>query len=197
VTLPVVALAGAHQGETAYIIGKGPSLARLTEDMLGPGPIIALNHAILHVRGYRAPIYSSQKDGCVAYGARHPGKPCLDGGERITAPVAPEILLVSARESPDCYADYEPRYVVDVERDFGVPFYTPSAPITAGLAILMGCAKIVFVSHDAYALGDTRTLVGGRLEQLPQEYEVNGRLADDLCRAAGIPVEWFTPERPS
>jgi hypothetical protein len=187
-------LAGAHNGETAYIIGKGPSLLRLTEDMLGPGPIIALNHAIAHVRGYREPLYASKKDGCVFGGQRHPGQPCLNGGRGMIPPEPPEILIVSKQESPDCFADYEPRYIVDVERDFGVPWYTPSAPIAAGIAILMGCSRIVFVSHDAFAIGDSRTVMNGRLQQEPgQLYAINGGMADDLCRAAGIPVEWFTP----
>jgi hypothetical protein len=193
-TRPITDLVGVHAGETAYIIGKGPSLLRLTEAMLGPGPIIALNQAIIHVRGYRAPLYSSQKDGCHLGGVRHQGKPCPNGGGDMIAPQAPEILLVSQQESPDCFADYEPRFVVDVERDFGVPWFTPSAPIMAGLALLMGCARIVFVSHDAYALGDGRAVKNGLVVPGPLNlYEINGRKADDLCKAAGIPFEWVTP----
>jgi hypothetical protein len=193
-TQPISVLVGAHTGETAYIIGKGPSLLRLTEDMLGPGPIITLNQAILRVRGYRQPIYLSQKDGCVLYGRAHPGQPCIGGGGDMVEPQAPEILIVSKHESPDCFADYQPRYIVDVERDFGVPWFTPSAPIAAGIALLMGCSRIVFVSHDAFALGDGRVVQDGRVTPgLPDAYAANGGKADDLCRAAGILVEWFTP----
>ena len=112
----------------------------------------------------------------------------------MVAPEPPEILLVSKQESPDCFGDYEPRYVVDVERDFGVPWWTPSAPVVTGIAILMGCARIVFVSHDAFATGDTGTVMNGRVVEDPgQKYAVNGRMADELCREAGIPAEWFTP----
>lgn len=193
-TRPIIDLVGAHTGETAYIIGKGPSLLRLTPEMLGPGPIIALNQAILRVRGYRQPVYLSQKDGCVLYGREHPGRPCFGSGGDMIKPETPEILLVSQHESPDCFADYEPRFIFDVERDFAVPWFTPSAPIAAGIALLMGCNKIVFVSHDAFTLGDGRVVEGGRVTHgFPDVYAVNGQKADDLCKAAGIPAEWFTP----
>jgi hypothetical protein len=196
---PITDLVGAHNGETAYIIGKGPSLLRLTATMLGPGPIIALNQALRHVRGFRAPIYSMQKDGCGLDGSRHSGRPCLNEGGDMVQPVPPEILLVSARESPDCFADYSPRFMFDVERDFAVPWDTPSAPIAVGIALLMGCARIVFVSHDAYANADTRAVVDDGVAESPNEacaaaYVASGRIADELCKAAGIPTEWMTPQ---
>ena len=188
------ALRNAHPGETAYVIGKGPSLLRLREDMLGPGPIIALNHAILHVRGWRSPLYTMQKDGCVFCGVRHPGKPCNDPTGRMTAPVSPEILLVSQHESPDCFADYRPRYVFDNEKDFGVPWHNPSSPVAARIAILMGCTKVVFVSHDGYTLGDIRMLIGDRFEIDPEQfYSVNGAMAAEVCREARIESDWLTP----
>jgi hypothetical protein len=191
-------LVEAHKGETAYIIGKGPSLLNLTETMLGPGPIIALNQALRHVRGFRAPIYSIQKDGCGLDGSRHPGRPCLDGGAMVQ-PVPPEVLLVSARDNPDCFADYSSRYIFDVERDFAVPSSTPSAPIAVGIALLMGCARIVFVAHDAYSNADTRAVVDDGVAESPNKasaetYVANGRMADELCKAADIPAEWMTPQ---
>lgn len=188
------ALRNAHPGETAYVIGKGPSLLRLREDMLGPGPIIALNHAILHVRGWRTPLYTMQKDGCVPLGKRHPGEPCDDPLGRLTVPEWPEILLVSQHESPDCFAEYRPRYIFDNEADFGVPWFNPSSPIAARIAALMGATKIVFVSHDGYTIGDRRMLVGDHLEQDPEEgYAINGLMAAQVCEAAGIEAVWLTP----
>lgn len=192
-TKPIEALRDAHKGETAYIIGKGPSLAGLTEEMLGAGPIFALNHAILRVRGWREPLYSSQKDGCTEPGGPHPGSPCLSA--RMTAPVPPEILIVSQHDSPDCFADYEPRYVYDAETDLGCHWSTPSAGVIVSVAVLMGCARIVMVCHDAYTLQDHRRWVIDHLEPGDDGCYLNSA-SHALAQAAKhhIPLEWMTPE---
>ena len=194
-TQPIEALRDAHKGETCYIVGKGPSVARLTADMLGPGIIIAINHAILRVRGWDRVIYSSQKDGCVLYGQPHPGKPCLSS-DRLTEPVAPERLLVSSKESPDCFGDYEPRYIYTPETDLGCAWNTPSAGALVNVAMLMGCTRIVMVCHDAKTLNDKRTwLPDGRLVDGYADCYLNGAaLAEIEANKYQLELEWWSPE---
>lgn len=59
------ALRHKHPGEICWIVGKGPSLRYLRAEHFGPGPVIALNDAIIVVQdlGLDNPIYSLQKDG--------------------------------------------------------------------------------------------------------------------------------------
>ena len=54
---PVDPLRNRHAGQTATVVGKGPSLLTLTPRDFGSGPVIAINHAILEVRklGLRQP----------------------------------------------------------------------------------------------------------------------------------------------
>lgn len=58
-------LRGIHAGQTAYIVGKGPSLLHLRAKHFGPGPVLTLNDAIFAVLPLRLdnPTYSLQNDG--------------------------------------------------------------------------------------------------------------------------------------
>lgn len=193
------ALRGRHAGETAYIVGKGPSLLCATADIFGPGPVITLNHAVLYVRRLNLPnpIYAFQKDGCRYHDGGSPYVPPGPDHECVgeTVPLkAPETALWSAAESPHCGDGYEPRVIVDVE-EFGCRWQTPSAPVATRIAVAMGCARIVFVSHDAHTNGDLRRVVDGISVQHETDlgYPAAGRWSQQYADDAGIPVEWVTP----
>lgn len=154
-------LRDAHLGETASIVGMGPSLRSLRARDVPPGPVIALNHAILHIRPLRLPnpIYVMQKDGCIPHGeigARPiaiPTRNCICPSPRVVKPLPPEILLLSAAESSHCFRRYEFRHVFDVQADFGLPWNTMSTPVAASIARWMGCTSLRMIAHDAYTRG--------------------------------------------
>jgi hypothetical protein len=161
-------LRGLYAGQTATIVGKGPSILGLKAKDIPPGPVIAVNHAILVVRGWHLPnpVYTMQKDGCVPHANGLfpvPIDRCICPSPRIVRPLAPEIVLVSAAESSHCHLGYPARHVFDVEADFGLPWNTMSVPVAARIAAYMGCTRLLMVGHDAYYRGDRRRLERSRI----------------------------------
>lgn len=194
-------LRGIHLGERIFITGSGPSLARITLEMV-PGPIIAINRSLLSVRGFPVPIYSLQKDGCVPHdiGGWYPdqrvcyGSPCV-AGPLFIEPRSPEVLVCSAAESWDCFTDYPARVVVDVEDEFKVPWFTMSAAVAVHLARLMGAASVTMVAHDAHTTGSTDHYMGdGTIVSEPNSgYAPAGQMAEAALVATGLTAEWMTP----
>ena len=167
-------LRGIHAGETATIVGLGPSILDLRPTDIPPGPVITINHAILRVRklGIANTIYTMQKDGCTPHGGRGapriaiPIRRCICPSTRTIKPIKPEVLLLSAAESSLCFKDYPLRHVFDVERDFGIAWNTMSVPVAARIAHWMGCTGLHMIGHDAYTRGvygrvSGYTVVGG------------------------------------
>ena len=162
VTKSVQDLKGKFKGQTAYIIGKGPSLKYLSkEDFTEGGLVIPLNEAIKIAENISLPstftIMSQQKD----------GKPeCMVQPEN-----AP--LLLHEQESKDWFPDYPERYIFDVERDYGV-HHCNSVIAAIEFAKLTGCNKIVFMCFDFYTDNiseypeDTRL---GKLHAIPERLE--------------------------
>jgi hypothetical protein len=189
-------LAERHRGETAWIVGRGPSLLELTAADIGPGPVIALNNAIVQVRALALPnpLYSLQKDGC--YGGAVPLEdrwPCGSCPRApIVAPRPPETLLVSADEAPWCLETYVPRYTFTVY-SLGLPAANMSAPVAVQLARLMGARAIVMVAHDAYRSGDARRVeADGQVVLEPDAlsaYAQAGELA--MAAADGLALAWW------
>ena len=193
------ALRGIHAGETATIVGMGPSILRLTADDFGPGPIITLNHAILTVRKLDLPnpVYSMQKDGCIPHGRRHqhppriPIRACACPSPRMVPPIEPEELLLSWAESSRCFATYPRRHVFDVERDFGYEWNRMSAPVAVRIAMWMGCTALVMRGFDAFTSGDVRRVpVNGVGTGSPRGYALSGVQSAAIAKAAGLPITW-------
>ncbi len=160
--------------------------------------VITLNQAILYVRKLGLPnaTYVFQKDGCVYHGVHAftpagPGHVCQ---AEIVTPQQPEIAMFCVRESPHCMEWYSPRLVLDIEA-MGLPWNTPSAPVSTKLAISWGCTEIVYIAHDAYTRGDLRRIVDG--ETLDHEtdlgYTQAGRQSHQMASDAGIQTRWVTP----
>lgn len=141
------ALAHLYPGETLQAIGSGPSLARLDAERLANGPVIAINYAIQAVEKLDLPprghpphdrVYSMQKDQAFLPDCRAP-------------------ILAHAHESAK-NGDFGD-YVFDCERDFGIPWDTPSIVVCLHLAKLFGCSAVEFWACDSF-WGDFRSYDG-------------------------------------
>lgn len=183
-----------HPGATAYIVGRGPSLLDLAGDDFGPGPVITLNAAIIRIRALRLanPLYFMWKDGCQAHTwlDNDPG----DHDCRLPQPLTGETFVTSLAEGRFCLPDAPDRIVLDVEQQFGIPWWTMSAPVAVEFAHAMGCTRLVMLGHDAYTSGgsDTRRVLGdGGVEADPHAgYYLAGAKAQELADGHGLSIEW-------
>ena len=154
-----------YKGQTAWFVGKGPSLQYLTKEHIGSGPVITINQALLKIEeiGLQNPIYSIQKDGGNRrrYWRSRPLilKPDCDHtpncGDECGIMIRPKqgaTLLVHKHESLYCFPDYSPRYVFDW-KELGLRYNQFSQVIAIKIGILMGCGKFHFVSFDAHVHG--------------------------------------------
>ena len=146
------AVKGRHPGETCYIVGKGPSLVDLTEEAFGPGPVICLNRAIVHVQelGLGNKLYSMQKDGCVSYRQRDGG--CVGCGGEVFPIVYPDesvTLLLHEHESKNCLPNHADRLVFDAVDELGFGWWSTSSPCAIRIAKIFGCEKVVLLCHDS------------------------------------------------
>ncbi len=176
------------------IVGRGPSLLALTKHDFDRGPVISLNHAILRLRMLDLDdlLYVMQKDGCVMHDsrARTPLR-CICPNRRMIAPREDETLLLSAAESPRCFPKHPRRHVFDVERDFGWPWYTMSAPVAVRIAEVMGCRHIRMLAMDSYTVGDKRRVDDGRtIRRGSRGYRNASVQANAYAVAAGLDIEW-------
>ncbi len=186
-----------HKGETAWIIGKGASLANLTKEEIGDGPVIAISEAIVPVEaiGLSNPVYALQKD------ADPPD-------ENPIAPPKKAILLVQDREAKDRHKDYKPRYVFDNPLDFDAPWNTTSANTALLIAQLFGCKKMVLVAFDACTKENYDTChynADGTYEIRPapindskdsinwRQYKASASGLKNYIQNKFLCVEWVTP----
>lgn len=162
-----------HAGQTATVVGRGPSLLRLTAEDFGPGPVLALNHAILTIRQLDLPnpLYSMQKDGC------------------LVPPQAPETLIRAQTQSHRCFPEYQPAYTFDVIR-FGLPRSCMSLTFAVALSKLMGCSGARLLAFDAYTVQDFRTVVGTELQTIGRGYLHAAGQAMRHATKIGLPLEW-------
>ncbi len=178
-------LVGAHQGETAWIIGKGPSLLNLRAGLIEAGPVITLNQSLTTVRtlGLANPIYTMQKDARAGHS--------WEG----TLPIPPETLIVSSVESKDTFPDYRPRYVMEVERELRLPWGCSSVECAAAIVRLMGCRSAVFIAFDGLTTGDGRKVVDGEImpatDPRARYYRRSAQSAARILR--GVSIRWLTP----
>lgn len=193
-------LVGIHPGETAWIVGKGPSLVYLRAEHFGPGPVITINQAILVVQdlGLSNQLYSMQKDGC---------------SDRSTCPVCPKerasmvyphqdvtVILQSHCDgmpySEYCLPDHPRRILIEPTKELGFDRAdVMSIRMCAAIARIMGCASIVFVCCDSLANGDTRRLDVLTGEIVQDEGTIhyvhnNPRLLEDI---GSFPYSTLTP----
>jgi len=141
-----------HAGETGYVVGKGPSLLKLSADHFGEGPIIAINQAVQHVEalGLENTVYALQKNPCDEVIAGED----ICGGCESGPPGYPEpekaALLLSYPETHNCYSHYPDRFMFIDTHDLGFKDrMMPSLPNACRLLELMGIKDIKILCCDA------------------------------------------------
>lgn len=187
-----------HPGSTAYIVGRGPSLLGLTAGDFGPGPVIALNSTIVHLRklGLSNPVYFMWKDGCLPHGLTDNNPTEHDC--TLIRPEPGEVFVTSLAEGRYCLPDYPLRHVVDVEA-LGVPWYTMSAPVAVLVAHAMGCSDVIMLGQDGPLTGDWHAVdADGTLVDDPHAgYPIATRNAVELAADHGISLRWEMPKVPA
>ena len=160
-----------HTGETAYIVGCGPSLLKLTAQDFTDGPVITLNHALLHIRKLHLPnpIYTMQQDGC------------------LIQPIEPETVLLSRHLSRNCFSDYPHRQLFSIATAASM-----STPIAVKIARRMGASELVMLAHDAYTHGDDHKVdERGSIVDSSESFPGYVQGAQQAVAMAGnVPVIW-------
>jgi len=186
-----------HMGQTAWVVGKGPSLRHLRAEHFGDGPVITMNEAIMSVQalGLPNPLYAMQKDGCAH-------QPCVCKGRGAEPPLvvleeSTTLFLQRPGYSELCFAMHKNALCVLPEIDLKLPAHAMSIRMCAAIARLMGCSEIIFMCCDSLANGDIRR-VDSWTGQIVQDAACenylpnNPRLINDL---GGFPYRFITPER--
>ena len=156
-----------YAGETAWIVGKGPSLKHLRAAHFGEGPVITMNESILIVQklGLANPIYSMQKDGCHMASVE---ERCVRVCQVQLPMVYPHrnipVILQDPGFSDLCLPDHPLRLHVDPVAELGFTEATVmSVLMCIAITNLMGCNGINFVCCDSL-VGDMRTINVATLE---------------------------------
>ena len=186
-----------HLGQTAWIVGKGPSLRFLQAAHFGDGPVMAMNEAIMVVQVLGLPnrLYTMQKDGC-----SHQPCVCKPQGD------APPLVMLKERitlflqrpgYSELCFPKHENAVYIQPEIDMGLPADAMSIRMCAAIARCMGCSEIVFLCCDSLANGDIRKFDFRSGEIMEDSASVhylpnNPRLLKDL---GTFPFRCTIPER--
>jgi hypothetical protein len=149
-------LAGKYTGQTAYIVGKGPSLEFLRKAHICSGPVIAINEAIHKVEalGLDNPLYAMNKDGCRIERAGHA---CP-----MAYPCPSTVMILQAPGySQNCFPEHPHRIFVNPVDDLGFSLPTVmSVRMCISILRIMGCNKINLVCFDSMVNGDVRIFNG-------------------------------------
>lgn len=198
-TCSVQDLKGKFKNQTAYIVGKGPSVKHLSkEDFPKSGLVIPLNETIKIVEDIgldsEFTIISQQKD----------GKPeCMVKPEK-----AP--LLLHEHESKGWFDNHHKRYIFDIEKDYGLKvndisvlkgkFLNCCSVIAAiEFAKYTGCKKIVFLCFDSYTddiddYPEDKRL--GELYSVPERFRhLKDQKEQIPLHIKGLKTEFIKPEK--
>jgi len=167
---PIEKIAGSYPGETAWIVGSGPSLGWLKPADIGYGPVITINYAIQIVEAFDLEnhVFSMQKD------------------QQYCDTDYP--TLSHAHESGrDGWGDYVFDNVA-----MGLEWNKPSLLSALSIAKLFGCARCICLCFDAVTRGDLSSFEGGQVitKGCRGQYPIIGALAKLWAKQIGMPVEW-------
>lgn len=131
---PIDALVGNYTGQTAYIIGKGPSLDKLTvKDFTLPGPVLAVNESVHKIAALELtnPVYGVQQDSLLK-------DACLPAKGKLFV----SFFARGAYTGNPNVIPYQPHKL-------GLTRTTLTAAVAVNLAKMLGCKDIVFYGFDA------------------------------------------------
>jgi hypothetical protein len=194
-TEAIGSLKNIHRGQTAWIVGKGPSLVHLRERHFGAGPIITLNQALAVVQELTLvnSLYSLQKDGCGAHAEEERCQPYCYARGPMVVPADRVTMILQADQSEFCMWQHPRRVIVDIMDSFRLSHTAMSILVAVKVARRMGCQRIAFVCCDSMA-GDGRTYdpkTGETFEGHAGNYEAaNAWIEKEL---AGFPTDIVIP----
>jgi len=179
-------LRGLHEGETCWIVGKGPSLRYLTPGhFMDDGPVITINQAleIVQAFGISNPLYSLQKD-------------ARDG--ELVQPLSCVTVILQAGRSEHRFAQHERRVVVDIEAEMGFAPDEMSIRMAVFIARVMDCERINFVCCDSLTGHDDYRRLDVESGKVVQAYAGAYRRVKPLVLAdvAGMAHGFVVPRRP-
>lgn len=174
-----------YQGQTCYIIGKGPSLDALrASDFKTNGPILCVNDSVKKINKlnhWAQPTFVLQQDATLREECRPNHEDCV---------------IIVAPQSRAWYTDHKKR-VIMVPEALGAQHAGPSVIVAICIAELLGCSKLVLISFDAathkecdYAnvIGYPATRAGDTSRFLNHKTQMLRKLD-----ATGLNYEFFTP----
>lgn len=186
-----------HNGETCWIVGKGPSLKYLKREHIGDGPIIAIYEAVVPIELLEFPnkVYSLQKDG--GLDKKYPftvSNECdfrqCDFCKGIVKPKRATLLLHEL-EAKYCFEGYPDRYVFTLE-EIGMPHNEFSLVCALKIGQYFGCAEFAFVSCDAHSQGDYGNIFPVmRQDYYDHIYKVQRSILPKYLE--GVHYRWVTP----
>jgi hypothetical protein len=159
----VLSLKDKYAGQTLWVVGKGPSLAYLTPDHIGAGPVIAINESIVTVQEFGLPndLYSIQKDGCDGWNQTNMCRDRCEMHPPMVEPRDPRVTVILQRPgySEKCLPDYPNKLYITPTADLtGIEYDTEMSVVMCvelGRQI-MGCARVALLCFDSFN-GDYRT----------------------------------------
>lgn len=176
----VEGLKGTAKGQTATIVGKGPSLNRLTPSVFSNGPIICINESIK--------IIDKMYPNLATFGIQTDG----ELRERCRPQNATLLLGIGCR---GWYSDLGNRIVFNPKQDLG----TKEGQITAIYALhfckLMGCVGVNMVAFDAATTQDIGYAEGKPIKY-PGEKVAGERflkhkaMIEDVASDLGLKLNW-------
>jgi len=182
-----------HKGQTAWIVGLGPSLQYLTGGHIGSGIIIAMNESIYKVQSLKISnkIYSLQKHGC---GVKTPHDACKVDMFR---PKAGTPVLIHEPEGAECLRDYPDRYLFNNSLELKLKPNELSSITAVRIAQFMGCDKIRFVCHDNSVNNNFTRLqpkeTGGHTVIVKWNYDVKSMGLKAFLAENNIDAKFITP----
>ena len=163
-------LRGLHSGETAHVIGKGPSLDNI--ETLTGGPVFCINESVHKIESLRLQnkVYCLQQDSELQ-------EACL--------PRTATMLL--GTQCRHLYLRYPNKMIYDPAK-FGCTAATLTALIAIEFAKLTGCTTIRLYGFDACTIGDTS--YAGSIGHQPEGEPKRFRAYKDMIAEACSGTKW-------
>jgi len=182
-----------HYRETAWIVGRGPSLLNITKEHFGPGPVITLNEAIQNIKPLDLPnkLFNLWRNG-------DPPVDLLTYLPEGTTLLLCDNPVLQDPPSSTMFKDWLPRKIFECQRDLKCsPPATFSMKAALEIAVyVLGCKAINFISFDSCTGGDYRVVLGNKLVQSktqPNDYNERCQIITKRVQEMGVKMRWIMP----
>jgi hypothetical protein len=110
----------------------------------------------------------------------------------MVPPIMPETVILSVAESSQCFRKYPNRIVVDLQRDYGIPWWSMSALVAVRMAKRWGATEIRMLAFDA-AHGDSRRVEGSELVPGDRGYAIAVDQINEWSQTVDVALQWCDP----